>query len=334
LIVDIVTHTLASAALVRAFFPRAGRMTWAAAIVSGTIADIDLLSIWIGPAAFLTVHGTYTHSILGMLALATLVCGVLWLLWRQTSELTAAVVAAFSAAALHLAMDASQSAGVSLWWPMNGHRVALDWLASLDPWILLALIAGIALPELLRLVGGEIGVKEKTPRGRNGAIAALAIIVFYAGVRAMMHSTAVSQMLQHTYKGELPRRVAAFPDPVTLFTWRGIVETESNLLHAEVSVGPSGVFNPEAGTTIHKPEPSAALDAALATKAARKFLSVARYPKASVESSELGADIVLKDLAIEAAGESRHETAVNVRLDAAGKIVGQEMVWARDLSLR
>jgi membrane-bound metal-dependent hydrolase YbcI (DUF457 family) len=334
LIVDIVTHTLASAALVRAFFPRAGRTTWAAAIVSGSIADIDLLSIWMGPAAFLFVHGRYTHSILGTLALATLVCGILRLLWWQRKEMTAAVAAAFSAAAVHLAMDTCQSAGVALWWPMNGHRVALDWLANLDPWILLALIAGIALPELLRLVGGEIGVKEKTPRGRSGAIAALAIIGFYTGVRAMMHSTAAAQMVQHTYKGELARRVAAFPEPVSLFTWRGIVETESNLVHAEVNVGPSGVFNPEVGTTIHKPEPSAALDAALATNAARQFLRVARFPKANVERNDLGAEIVLKDLAREVAGESSHETAVNVRLDAAGKVVGQQIVWARDLSPR
>jgi hypothetical protein len=61
--VDIVTHGLASLAVARGLFPRAGKLVMAGAVVAGTIADVDWLSKYFGPSAFLTWHGTYLHSI-------------------------------------------------------------------------------------------------------------------------------------------------------------------------------------------------------------------------------------------------------------------------------
>jgi len=333
--VDIATHVLASVALVRAIFPRTGRWTFAAAIVSGSIADIDLASAWFGPATFLSVRGTYTHSILGSLALAAIVCLLFFAFESKTdaakSGMHAALAARFLTAALHLAMDACQSQGVALWWPFNARRIALDWLANLDPWILGLLIAGIAVPELLRLVGSEIGVKDKSPRGRNGAIVAFALLSIYVAARAALHSTAVAQLKQPVYQGELPRGVAAFPEPVSLLSWLGIVETESSLHELGVNVGPGALFSPDLGMLIHKPEPSAALDAALATQAARKFLRVARFPKASVDPTNRGSKIVLRDLAVASSSKSQHEVAAVIQLDAAGKVVNEEIAWANTL---
>src|SRR5258708_8269146 len=129
------------------------------------------------------------------------------------------------AAVLHVLMDVCTSAGVALVWPWRMTRFGWDWVPGLDPWILALLLAGILLPELFGLVGSEIGAKSKAPRGRNGAIAALALALIYVGVRATLHGNAVAQLDAHTYRRESPRRFAAFPYPSSLVAWPGIINT-------------------------------------------------------------------------------------------------------------
>src|SRR5216684_2836775 len=65
-----------------------------------------------------------------------------------------------------------------------------------------------------------------------------------------------------TYRGESPRKVAAFAESGSPFRWHGIVETESALREVEIDVGPAASFDPDSAITSYKPEPSAALDAA------------------------------------------------------------------------
>ena len=67
---DIVTHGLASFAVARGFFPRANRPAILSAVLAGTIANIDWLSSYFGPSAYLTWHGTYTHSVLTAILIA------------------------------------------------------------------------------------------------------------------------------------------------------------------------------------------------------------------------------------------------------------------------
>src|SRR4029077_7016195 len=73
--------------------------------------------------------------------------------------LVAGFAAAVCAGVLHFGMDACQSNGVALLWPFSSKRFAADLLPGIDPWILTILVAAIALPELLHLVGSEIGAK-------------------------------------------------------------------------------------------------------------------------------------------------------------------------------
>jgi len=228
-------------------------------------------------------------------------------------------------------MDACQSDGVALLWPFRDERIAADWLPGLDPWILVILIAAMALPELLHLVSSEIGAKEKRPRGQRGAIIGLAFVLVYVGARATLHSNAVAMLQARTYRSETPRRVGAFPESVSLLTWQGIVETESALHEIAVDVTVGGSFNPESGVNLYKPEPSSLLEAARNTAAAKAFLRVARFPKAAVQTTAAGYVVELRDLRYAAARETQHEIAVVVELDPGGKITSESFVWARDL---
>ena len=69
------------------------------------------------------------------------------------------------------------------------------------------------------------------------------------------------------------------------------------------------------------------------SEAARKFLAVARFPKADVEKTGDGYEIEIRDLSYAVAGE-RREILARVDLDANGKILDDELVWARDVRQR
>jgi membrane-bound metal-dependent hydrolase YbcI (DUF457 family) len=342
--VDIVTHGLASLAVARGFFPRAGKAAVISAVILGCVADVDWFSQYWSPSTFLAWHGTYSHSIVAIfLFLAAIPSIPIVRLYvragqaivaspRLPSTLWAGTFgASLCAGVLHLGMDACQSGGVMLLWPFSSKRFAADWLPSIDPWILTILIACIAIPELLRLVSSEIGAKSKKPRGQTGALIGLALVLVYVGARGTLHSNVLATMESRTFHAKTPRRVSAFPESLSILTWNGVVETESALNEIEVSAFSPDTFDPDSSVRLFKPDPSPALDAARNTATARRFLAMAQIPKASLEKTETGYVVVLRDLRYAATGDTQHEIAAVIELDPNNKVTSQELVWARDL---
>jgi len=359
--VDIVTHGLASLAVARGFFPRLAKPPMMAAVVLiGCVADVDWISQYFGPSAFLGWHRTCTHSILGTILISAILPAILmattyWggiVFWGGMSVplgrlrkdqaipddplvlralLVAGFVAPFCAALLHIAMDACQSEGVALFWPFNPKRFAADWLPGIDPWILTILIAAIVFPELLGLVGSEIGAKTKKPRGQTGAIIGLALLLVYVGARATLHSNVLALMGSRTFHGETLRRAWAYPESLSVFTWHGVAETESALNEIDVNAASASDFDPDSSLRLFKPESSPALEAARNTIAARRFLATAQIPRASMEKTETGYIVILRDLRYAATGDIKYEVAARIELDPNSKVTSQELVWAKDL---
>jgi membrane-bound metal-dependent hydrolase YbcI (DUF457 family) len=328
---DPLTHALASYTLKRAAFPRVPRSTTVAILIAGTIADIDMLSKFAGPSAFLTFYRTYFHSFLAAALLSLVVTLLLYFPKRAQSENSPPPFAAFAAALaayiLHLLMDLCQSAGVELLWPFSPRRFALDWLPNLDLWILGILLAGILLPSLSRLVTEEIGAKSKGPRGRVGASLALAAMILYVVLRFVLHGNALAALESRSYHGESPRKTAAFPESGSPFRWLGIVETVSALHEVEVNVGPGASFDPDSAVTSYKPEPSPALDAGRDTPVARRFLQVARFPKATVEKAPDGFHIILRDFPPSSDASSSLPVHAIIDTNPSGKILSQQLAW-------
>lgn len=328
---DPLTHALTSYTLKRVVFPRATRNVAIAMLFSGTIADLDVLSAYVGPSAFLTFHRTYLHSLLAALFLPLLIALLSKLPKRPPAETQFSIkdifVPALAAALLHLLMDLCQSAGVELLWPLSPRRFSLDWLAHLDLWILGILLAGIFLPLLSGLVTEEIGAKSKGPKGRVGASLALATLVLYIGSRTVLHSSALSLLESRTYHGEPPRRTAAFAESASPFRWHGIIETESALHDVEVEVGPGASFDPETAITSYKPEPSPALEAARNAPVAHLFLQTTRFPKASVEKTPQGFHIILHAFPYTRDASSGRRVEALIDTDPSGKILSQELAW-------
>ncbi len=328
---DPLTHALASYTLRRAAFPRLPRAAMIAMLVAGTIADIDSLSAYFGPSAFLTFCRTDCHSLLVALLFSLLVTIPFFMRRRGSTEqpmfALPVFLAALAAAVLHLLMDVSQSAGVELLWPFSARRFALDWVANTDLWIVGILLAGILLPALSKLVTEEIGAKSKGPRGKVGASLALAATVLYVVLRSVLHGNALAAMESRTYRGELPRKVAAFPESGSPFRWHGIVETERALHDLEVDVGPGASFDPDSGITSYKPEPSPALDAARDTAAARRFLQIARFPKATIEKTPAGFHVLLRAYPYSRDASSGLRVYAVIDTDSYGKVLSEELAW-------
>jgi membrane-bound metal-dependent hydrolase YbcI (DUF457 family) len=328
---DPLTHVLASYTLKRAAFPRAPRSTTIAMLIAGTIADIDLLSAYVSPSAFLTFYRTYAHSLLADLLFSLLVTLPFLLRKREPTKIQTPslpiFVAALASALLHLLLDLCQSTGIELLWPFSRRRFALDWLANVDLWILGILLAGILLPALSRLVTEEIGAKSKGPRGKVGASLALASMLLYIVLRFVLHGNALAALESRTYRGESPRKAAAFPESSSPFRWRGIVETASALHEVEIEVGPAASFDPDSAITSYKPETSPALDAARDTAVARRFLQAARFPKATVEKTPDGFHILLRAFPYSRDASSGLHLHALIETDPSGKILSQELAW-------
>ena len=327
---DAFTHGLASYCVTRAAFPRASRATMLAAILTGSAANIDQLSATVGPSAYLAWHRTVTHSIFGTLVIAIVFAMAAAFATRRKSnqdKLRTILVAVLAACGLHVAMDLTQNEGVQLLWPFRAQRYSADWVAQFDLWILLILLAGALIPQLLGLVTEEIGAKSKAPRGRIGAIIALLAVFVYIGARYVLHGNALATMEVRTYRGELPRRVAAFAESDSPFHWHGIVETERALHDLDLNLAPGSSFSPDAAVVSYKPESSAPLDAARSTESVRRFLQTAKFPKATVEKTNTGYRVQIRDLAELREARSAARVMAIVETDPNAKVLSDELAW-------
>lgn len=304
------------------------------AVAAGVIADVDLASAWWGASAYLRGHQTYTHGLLTSVVIAALFAAAYRFLadddLRRRFAPTNAFAMALAACGLHLLMEVFGWEGVALFWPFSTRRFAMDLVVNSDPGLLAILLVALLFPELLHLVGTEIGARDEKPRGRIGALVGFAMIVMYLGLRADFHAEVMALLESRTFHGESARRAAAFPEALSPVSWHSVVETERALHELTVMVGPLEAFDPESADTFFKPEPSAALETAQKTRAAQDFLKVAQFPHATVEHTAAGSRVEIRDLRYAAVGETGREILAVVALDAANHVITEELAWARE----
>src|SRR5258708_17161735 len=126
---DVFTHGLASYSVTRAAFPRASRTTLLAAVLAGGAADLDQLSAYVGPSAFLELHRTATHSILGTLVIVAaflLLASITVRNKPQAEAIRAGFLALLVACSLHVALDLTQNESVQLLCPFRSLRYSFD----------------------------------------------------------------------------------------------------------------------------------------------------------------------------------------------------------------
>jgi membrane-bound metal-dependent hydrolase YbcI (DUF457 family) len=340
--VEPVTHALASLALARAGQQRLPRFGTAMMVTAGIAADLDYASYFGGAGAFLRLHRAALHSLPGAVVIACATAGAFCALDRKgarksaadgtaatapLSFVAAAIVSAIGAAG-HILLDLASGTGVQLFWPSHVRLYAWNIVQNLDPWILIALIGGLLLPQLFRLVSEEIGDRKKRVRGRAAAIITLALVAAYLGGRAMLHSDAVDLVLSREYRGQAPLAAGAFPSSSSPFDWRGVVVTDNTVEEIDVGVEAGARFDPDRSLAHYKPDDSPALRAGQQADATQAFLRYARFPLAHVERLEDGYRFELHDLQFESGDMGPENIFVRVDLDSSLHVIAQEFLFA------
>jgi membrane-bound metal-dependent hydrolase YbcI (DUF457 family) len=313
-------------------------------VVSGVIPDLDYASYFGGAEAFLRLHRTLFHSIPDAALTACAVAGAFCALdrrldqksnLRETQKKPAAPLTFISALAVcafgltaHILLDLASGEGLQLLWPFRAHWTAWSFAANFDPWVLALLIAGLLIPQLFRLVGEEIGARNKSNSGARTAILTLLLVAAYLGARADLHSRAVGLLLSSEYHGREPLAAGAFPTAANPLDWRGVVSTDNTIEEVDVPFGSKADVNPDASVTRYKPQESLALDAASKASAAQTFLKYAEFPLASVSRREDGYRFELRDARFPDGDENPANIVVRVYVDSGFHVAREEFRYA------
>jgi len=303
-----VTHTLAALMLARAgaLRPSPGQAArpdpraTLTLVLAANAPELDYLSVLGGTSIYFDYHRTWGHSLAGGVLLGTWVALAVQRLARgehRPLAVKALLAPAWLGAGSHLLLDCTTAAGTAWLWPVKAPRYALDWFAFIDPLLLVVLVLGLALPALFRLIAEEIGARRDERGKRRGAWVALAVCLLLAAGRGTLHNAATQRLQSRLYADRTPLRTAALPDPLNPFLWSGFVETgttyETGGVRLAGETGPAERFS-----THFKPSSSPALERALATDTARRFLARARFSYIEViPAPEAGWRIHIQDLA-------------------------------------
>ena len=282
--------------MARAGFNRKTALATVTMVLAAEAADIDIVWEFKGSIAGLQHHRGITHSFVGVPFVAAAVLGLVYVLHRfrqrrgtgkpKPATKTLPIrwgflyFCAFLAALSHLLLDYTTSYGIRLFEPFNFRWYSWDIVYIIEPLMLIALVAGLALPAFFGLISAEIGERRKGPRGRVAAVVALACVVAIWGVRDYQHRRAVNALNSFLYHGAEPTRVAAYPYMIDPFRWHGVVETADFFETVPVNSRAPDV-NADEGILYYKPAETSALNAAKASYLGRVYLDWAAFPFAT-----------------------------------------------------
>lgn len=260
--------------LARAGFRHATPRGTAIMMLAANAPDFDVVCWFGGSASYIHWHRNITHSLIAMPVMALLTVAIVRGLGRKPVRWLPAFLIALAAVASHLLLDLTNVYGVRLLLPFSGHWFHWDITPVVDLLIWGILFLGLAAPALGRLVGSEIGERQREVGG-GWAITALLLLFSYDYGRSVLHDRAVAEVDSRQYSGLAPRRTGAFPQANPL-AWTGIAELSNSYVMLPVDL--RNEFRPEDGTTFYKAERTPAVDAALVTLPFQRFLEFVQYP--------------------------------------------------------
>src|SRR5271168_3498913 len=179
-----VTHFLFGAAMGRAGLNRKTALATATLTLAAEAPDLDVLSRFGGSAFGLNHHRGFTHSFLGVPLVAAAVVGFVYLIWRLRGRKTRnpnlpprwGLLFAYACLAglSHLLLDFTNNYGVRPFWPFSERWISWDIVFIFEPMMLGLLFLGLVVPAFFSMIDGEIGARQRGPRGRVAATLALA----------------------------------------------------------------------------------------------------------------------------------------------------------------
>ena len=241
-------------------------------VVCANLPDIDALFNLAGDPFFVIKHHRgITHSLLFAPVLSFLPALLAYIV-SPVKNLKHLWLMALLGVYLHIFFDLITSFGTQLFAPLSAERFSLDWMFIIDP-----IFTGILL--LLLFLG-----KRMKRHARSFALAGAVFVVSYLLVEMASHSVAQNRIAQAAKEqGVEAVRVSALAQPLSIFRWMGLVQTNDTVYVTHFSLFNSReppVFRkfPQAGDRF--------VASAMQTEEAMWFMKFARHPL--VQSQEDG----------------------------------------------
>jgi len=329
---------LTGACISRAGLNRTTGLATLTLIIAAELPDADAL-LYLGGSVFgFAHHRGFTHTLAGAPVMAAgtmaLVYGANRLRLRAGRRTVLPprwgllYLYALLGSLSHILLDLTNNYGVRPFSPFYPRWYSWDIIFIVEPLILAALLAGLALPPLFTLVQEEIGARRPRFPGRGGAIFALLALVLVAGFRDFQHRRAIAALESWQYQGAEPFRVSAFPYPTDPFVWHGVVETEQFFECVRIN-SRTGEVDPEGRAQVrYKPEETPVTLAAKKSLLGRIYLDWAAYPILEVEprpGENSGYTVRFYDLRYFYPEQRRRPLSGFVQLDKGLNVVDQQM---------
>ncbi len=220
---DTLTHALSGALIARATAPKSGPDTLpvvrrvAVGLMAAAFPDIDFVTSYLSPLAYIHYHRGVTHSLLMLPLWAFLIAWLCVLIWRRDRSWRAYFGVAALGVGAHILGDLITSYGTMIFAPFSNARVGWGTTFIIDLWFSGIIVAGLIAAWIWR-------------RSRVPAVAGMAVLAAYVGWQALLSHEAVAFGKAHARQaGFREPRVTAQPRPPTALNWMVVVEEGERL---------------------------------------------------------------------------------------------------------
>ena len=209
---DTLTHALSGALLARATAPKESPpgslpRRVAAGFLACAAPDLDFVSYFSGPVAFIENHRGVTHSLLMAPLWALPISWLLAKMLREPRGARALYGVTAMAIALHIAADLITTYGTMILAPLSDWRATIGTTFIIDLWFSGIIVAGLAFSAIMR-------------RSRWPAVAGCALLAGYVGFQYLEKDKAIAFGERYAREqGVRDATVNVQPRPVSPFNW-------------------------------------------------------------------------------------------------------------------
>jgi len=268
---DNLCHTLVGAALGEAGLKRRTRFGNATLMIASNLPDIDVL-VFATSTPSVAFRRGWTHGILADLLLPPLLtAAIVWFARRRPARPDAPpfrpreiLLLAYIGVVVHVLMDLLNNYGVRLLMPFSQHWFYGDVLFIVDPWLWLALGAGVWLAR-----------QWKSPRSAQYALVIAAAYVLAMIVNARAARAEILDRWQQV-QGQPPHALMVGPVPVTPLRRQIIIDAGDHYETGTFTWQPRNIRFDAAGVAKNDNDPHVA--AARNAPNIRAFLVWSRFP--------------------------------------------------------
>ena len=268
---DNLTHSLTgalAAKLIATHFPAEepseNRVKFWLLVGSANLPDIDVALGLLGDPIFsISHHRGLTHSLVFAPVLA-LLPAMIFAKFGKLKNFKTLWFLSLLGILLHIFFDLITPFGTQLFAPFSTARYNLDWMFIIDPFFTGMLALALLLAKIFK------------PRQRQFILGGAIFAVLYLGLEVINHRLAYNRVeVALRQKGIASTKISAMPQPLNIFRWKGLAQTERGVAQTFFSLFDDGR---ELRLTIHANADDAFVDKARQAPETKWYLTFARHP--------------------------------------------------------